>query len=924
MVEDMGFPYSGIGFPIDNLVTQELQRLARIKEEFSVAESYPKFLELLNGRPTTSSIEDLRSQPYSAAYMKTDHHDQQISYSNNNQDLLLTNFLNGCQIKGGQLVNDQNSSNGTLSQIFPTIIISSLNQSSTSSSSSSSSSSFDMNCLPALDHFGSPRFDASFSRPSSLNANNLGGFSYGLDRMNQPNHKQAVCPSKISSVSTTGSCTYQSAKRPASKYIDEKVTQPVTQKKSKSEPRAPCAPFQVRKEKLGDRIAAIQQMVAPFGKTDTASVLMEAIGYIKFLHTQVETLSVPYMKSTNKIYGISSQGGRMEDGVTQAKRDLQSRGLCLHFDVMISLPPCTCEVAKHFAKHNQLIKLMQFLMGFDESYLAIKGNILTRETLPLVNEAFAISSGEELHRNVTSVEATKPAATTFTAKTFENKRRPNNNSNSNKGNNATTNISHVSLSNKQLSRLINLLSDNGVSSANANILVNVVDISNLGLTVGQPNGTQALITKIGELKISNGITLYDVLVVPEYTVSLLSVHKIARDTKLFVWFDDEKCNIQDLRANKTVRIANQCNGLYMFDVDNACKIVSNNYISSCYVSKTLWHQRLGHPADQVLDVLKSTLNLDSQSKSDHLFFPFKMKNNIQKTTFDSGVTKDINHMNFFDNENPKRPNDDGIISSYDDGTELSLVDQNDDDSRATSIDENTYPKGNVLDKTDLVGNFYGNSELNSEIEDLPVNTVKRSSRQTKLSASLNDSIVEGKVKYGVKKVVNYSNLSVDNYSFASSLNKSIEPTCYKDVILDSNWIDAKNAEIEALNRYHTWIITYLPANRKPIGCKWIFKIKYKANGEIKRYKARLVSKGFNQREGINFDETYSLVVKMSTVRCLIAISFTNKWPLFESDINNAFLYGDLEENVYMIIHQGFSDKNNQNKVCRLVKSLLWT
>lgn len=333
MVEDMGFSYNGIGYPIDNLVTQELQRLARIKEEFSVAESYPKFLELLNGSPTTSSIEDLRSQPYSTTYMKTDHHDQQISYSNYNQDFLLTNLLNGCQIKGGQLVNDQNSSNGTLSQIFPTISISSLKQSTTSSSSSSSSaissSSFDMNCLPALDHFGSPRFDASFSRPSSLNANNLGGFPYGLDRMNQPNHKPAVCPSKISSVSNTGSCTYQSAKRPASKYIDEKVTQPIGQKKSKSEPRAPCAPFQVRKEKLGDRIAAIQQMVAPFGKTDTASVLMEAIGYIKFLHTQVETLSVPYMKSTNKIFGTSSQGGRVEDGVTQAKRDLQSRGLCL-------------------------------------------------------------------------------------------------------------------------------------------------------------------------------------------------------------------------------------------------------------------------------------------------------------------------------------------------------------------------------------------------------------------------------------------------------------------------------------------------------------------------------------------------------------------------------------------------------------------
>ncbi|GJZ73303.1 reverse transcriptase domain-containing protein [Tanacetum coccineum] len=232
----------------------------------------------------------------------------------------------------------------------------------------------------------------------------------------------------------------------------------------------------------------------------------------------------------------------------------------------------------------------------NESYLAIRSNILTRETLPQVKASFSIISGEESHRNVTSVRATKPAEIAFAAKTFDNKRMPNNNSNFNKGsdsnsnsnnrgpnpnlkcancnkightvdrcfeligypagyvkrnfnssprpvssntastdghsncasrNNATTNISYVSLSNEQLSKLMNLLIDNGVSSANANMaganqhmtvstkfLVNVVDISNIGLTVGHPNGTQALITKIGDLKISNDITLYDVLVVP--------------------------------------------------------------------------------------------------------------------------------------------------------------------------------------------------------------------------------------------------------------------------------------------------------------------------------------------------------------------------------------------------------------------------
>nr|GEX45413.1 hypothetical protein [Tanacetum cinerariifolium] len=148
--------------------------------------------------------------------------------------------------------------------------------------------------------------------------------------------------------------------------------------------------------------------------------------------------------------------------------------------------------------------------------------------------------------------------------------------------------------------------------------------------------------------------------------------------------------------------------------------------------------------------------------------------------------------------------------------------------------ENTHPEGNLSDETDLVGNFYENSEFNFENEDLLVNTVRRSSRQTKLPISLNDFIIRGKVKYGIERVVNYFNLSSDNFSFASSLNKSIKPTCCKEAILDNNSIDAMNDKLEALNRNHTWIITNLHANRNPVGYKWIFKIKYKENGEIER------------------------------------------------------------------------------------------
>lgn len=87
-------------------------------------------------------------------------------------------------------------------------------------------------------------------------------------------------------------------------------------------------------------------------------------------------------------------------------------------------------------------------------------------------------------------------------------------------------------------------------------------------------------------------------------------------------------------------------------------------------------------------------------------------------------------------------------------------------------------------------------------------------------------------------------------------------------------------EVEALNRNNTWIVFELPFGRTPIGCKWIFKIKYKANGEVDKDKARLVAKGFSQREGIDFDDTFSHVVKMVIVRCLMCITVSNSWPLY--------------------------------------------
>ncbi|GKF03379.1 putative RNA-directed DNA polymerase, partial [Tanacetum coccineum] len=103
------------------------------------------------------------------------------------------------------------------------------------------------------------------------------------------------------------------------------------------------------------------------------------------------------------------------------------------------------------------------------------------------------------------------------------------------------------------------------------------------------------------------------------------------------------------------------------------------------------------------------------------------------------------------------------------------------------------------------------------------------------------------------------------------LNKTIKLKSYKEASTDNRWVDAMDLEMEALNRNNTWEITNLRKGRRPIGCKWVFKIKYKSNGAVERYTARLVAKGFIQKESIDYEENFSPVEKMITIICGLAV-----------------------------------------------------
>nr|KYP76196.1 Retrovirus-related Pol polyprotein from transposon TNT 1-94 [Cajanus cajan] len=176
------------------------------------------------------------------------------------------------------------------------------------------------------------------------------------------------------------------------------------------------------------------------------------------------------------------------------------------------------------------------------------------------------------------------------------------------------------------------------------------------------------------------------------------------------------------------------------------------------------------------------------------------------------------------------------------------------------------------------------------------------------------------ILYPLSSVVSYDKLSSKYQNFIANLSVTTEPKSYSQAVKSENWRKAMQEEIAALQRNNTWSLVDLPAGKTPIGCKWVYKIKHKTDGSIDRYKARLVAKGYTQVEGLDFLDTFSPVARITTLRLLLSIVAAKQWHLQQLDVDNAFLHGHLDEEVYMKLPQGFSS-SKPNQVCLLKKSL---
>nr|GFA03792.1 hypothetical protein [Tanacetum cinerariifolium] len=259
------------------------------------------------------------------------------------------------------------------------------------------------------------------------------------------------------------------------------------------------------------------------------------------------------------------------------------------FDILTKLHDCTYEARVELVDHGKLLRLMQFLMGLDDVYQPIRSSILTREILPEVKDAFVIISKEESYRGMpaSSVKTEKPQASAFVSRNV-----------------LKSLVSH------QVLKFMSLFNDKSGSSANAYMagvnhyygwiidyeanrhmtnscekMFYLANVSKLSLTIGHPNSTLAKMTYVGNLRLNSNVVLFDVLVISEYI---------------------------DLKKEKVLGTGRESAGLYLFDSDYASSAM---YFDSkflvCYVSKDVWHNRLGQLANQVLKLLKGSLNLSN-------------------------------------------------------------------------------------------------------------------------------------------------------------------------------------------------------------------------------------------------------------------------------------------------------------------------
>ena len=180
------------------------------------------------------------------------------------------------------------------------------------------------------------------------------------------------------------------------------------------------------------------------------------------------------------------------------------------------------------------------------------------------------------------------------------------------------------------------------------------------------------------------------------------------------------------------------------------------------------------------------------------------------------------------------------------------------------------------------------------------------------------------VRFGFDEYADVATVENCVHHFSYSACQIMEPKTMEEALSSDHtkeWKAATDSEFDSLTESETWELAELPPDRKPIGCNWVFKVKHGSDGSVERFKGRLVAKGCSQKYGIDYDETFSPVVRFSSIRGLLAFAVQNDMLIHQMDVVTAFLNGRLDEEIDMAQPDGYVEAGKEHLICKLEKSI---
>jgi hypothetical protein len=194
----------------------------------------------------------------------------------------------------------------------------------------------------------------------------------------------------------------------------------------------------------------------------------------------------------------------------------------------------------------------------------------------------------------------------------------------------------------------------------------------------------------------------------------------------------------------------------------------------------------------------------------------------------------------------------------------------------------------------------------------------------KIKPSLERELIQDGEKYGAPKGTMRQVKKPKPFSSYMALMCDLiekEPTCFEKTIQKKEWADSVTKEYQSIIKNYVWEIVPKPKNKDVVSSKWLYKIKHVVDGSIGKHKERFVAHGFSQKEGIDYEETFSHVARYTSIRTIISLAAKMKWKLHQMDVKITFLNGVVEEEVYIKQPQGFEVEDKKTHVCRLKKAL---